>query len=83
MSSRYTSDGRRRSSMAHAKHETFCSCGRITHGNGGRAQHRAMHERAGDGHRSVLRNQFDVLFPNWWELPWPERGARKIEGDRP
>lgn len=82
MSERYTNDGRRKSSMAHAKHARYCSCGRIVHGNGF-AHHRAMHERAGDGHRRVTQTQFAELFPGYQELPWPERGARKIDGPRP
>lgn len=36
--------------QAHAKHAHFCSCGRVVHGNGAKAAHRAMHARAGDGH---------------------------------
>lgn len=82
MSGRYTADGRRRSSMAHAKHGFFCSCGRIVHGNGAKASHRAMHERADDGHRYVIRESFSKLFPGVWELPFPERAARKVDGPR-
>lgn len=78
MSRRYTANGKRISSMQHAKHAHFCSCGRVVHGNGGKTSHRAMHERAGDGHRRVTRSMFDALFPGWGELPIPERFARKV-----
>jgi hypothetical protein len=36
--------------QAHRKHAHYCSCGRIIRGNA-KANHRAMHERCGDGHR--------------------------------
>jgi hypothetical protein len=74
---------RRQIASAHAKHESYCSCGRIVHGNGGRHNHREMHERAGDGHRYVTRAYFDKLFPGWGELPTiRERVARKVPGPR-
>ncbi len=40
MSNRYTADGKRRSSMAHAKHAFTCTCGKVVHGNGGKSSHR-------------------------------------------
>lgn len=35
---------------AHAKHENYCTCGKIVHGNGGAASHKAMHMRKGEVH---------------------------------
>lgn len=52
MSSRYTADGKRRSSMTHATRAYTCSgqdgCGKVVHGNGARSSHRAAHERKGE-----------------------------------
>lgn len=67
---------------AHANHGYFCTCGRIVHGNGGRANHRDMHKRNDDGHRFTTREGYDILFPDWWQLPHPAKTARKIEGPR-
>lgn len=39
MSSRYTADGKRKSSMTHARHVWTCDCGRTVAGNGGKASH--------------------------------------------
>ena len=39
MSARYTSDGKRRSSMTHANHCWICPCGREVWGNGGKSSH--------------------------------------------
>jgi hypothetical protein len=33
---------------AHARTAYECSCGKIVHGNGARASHRAAHERRGE-----------------------------------
>lgn len=35
---------------AHARRASFCTCGKVVHGNGGRTSHRAMHKRKGDSH---------------------------------
>jgi hypothetical protein len=83
MSRLHTANGKRISSMAHAKHPTYCSCGRLTHGNGARAAHQAMHDRADDGHRRVTQRTFNALFPDWWRLDEPKRTGRKVEGPRP
>lgn len=49
MSSRYTSDGRRKSSMTHATRGKACQfCGRVVFGNGGKTSHARSHVRAGD-----------------------------------
>lgn len=77
-----SSEGRRRRAQAHAKFAHHCTCGRIVHGNGGKAGHAYMHEQAGDGHHWTTEASFDRLFPNWRELPWPARGARKVDSPR-
>jgi hypothetical protein len=35
----YTADGKRKSSMTHARHSWTCPCGRKVWGNGGKASH--------------------------------------------
>ena len=47
--SRYTADGRRRSSMTHASHGHTCDlCGRRGYGNGAQASHGRAHVRRGE-----------------------------------
>lgn len=48
---------------AHTKHASFCSCGKIVHGNGAYAAHRAMHVRRADGHRFILEAHYRERFP--------------------
>ncbi|WP_396908135.1 hypothetical protein [Mycolicibacterium sp.] len=49
MSSRYTSDGRRRSSMTHARRGHECSlCGQVVFGNGGKVSHGRSHVKRGE-----------------------------------
>ncbi len=49
MSSRYTADGKRKSSMTHARRVYVClACGKKLRGNGARSSHTAMHERKGE-----------------------------------
>ena len=49
MSKQYTADGRRKSSMTHAKHRHTCAlCGHWWYGNGGAAQHGRAHVRKGE-----------------------------------
>lgn len=45
MSSRYTNNGKRLSSMVHAQRTHTCTCGKVVTGNGGKSSHR----RACDG----------------------------------
>jgi len=46
MSRTHTGDGRRRASMAHARHSHACDlCGKVTHGNGGNTSHMCKHIR--------------------------------------
>lgn len=42
MSNRYTADGKRKSSMVHAKRVRECACGRICRGNGGWSSHKRV-----------------------------------------
>lgn len=51
MSKAYTSDGRRRSSMTHARRTWRCTCGRTVAGNGGKSSHR----RACPDHRYLTQ----------------------------
>ena len=39
MSKLYTADGKRRSSMTHARRSWTCDCGRVVWGNGGKSSH--------------------------------------------
>lgn len=49
MSKAYTADGKRRSSMTHARRGHECSiCGRTVFGNGGRVAHGRGHVRRGE-----------------------------------
>lgn len=49
MSSRYTADGRRISSMTHARQAHTCSlCQRVSYGNGGEVAHSRSHVRRGE-----------------------------------
>ena len=46
MSRTHTADGRRRSSMTHARRKHTCDlCGKVTHGNGGHTSHMCKHIR--------------------------------------
>lgn len=40
MSARYTADGKRKSSMTHARHRWTCDCGFSCFGNGGSSSHK-------------------------------------------
>lgn len=49
MSGAYTADGRRKSSMAHAKHGHKCEfCDRTVFGNGGKISHARSHVARGE-----------------------------------
>lgn len=54
--SRYTSNGKRLSSMTHARHPHYMSCGRVVYGNGGYASHRKAH-----GCRPLTPDQWRAL----------------------
>ncbi len=53
---------RRQMVRAHARYAAYCSCGRVVHGNGGKAIHRLMHERNGDGHHALIRDEWIKRF---------------------
>jgi hypothetical protein len=49
MSKAYTSNGKRRSSMTHAKYGHECQfCGKVSFGNGGKVSHARSHVRRGE-----------------------------------
>lgn len=49
MSSRYAADGKRKSSMTHARRGHECSlCGRVVFGNGGQVSHGRGHVKRGE-----------------------------------
>ena len=49
MSSRYTADGKRRSSQTHAGRGHTCElCGAVSFGNGGKVSHGRVHVRRGE-----------------------------------
>jgi hypothetical protein len=55
---------------AHASRVTYCTCGKLPRGNGGRAAHAAMHKRLGDGH-------YGMTYSTWCDakagkIPWPQ-----------
>jgi hypothetical protein len=39
VSTRYTADGKRKSSQTHARRSWTCPCGRTVRGNGGKSSH--------------------------------------------
>lgn len=54
----------------HANRTTYCTCGALPRGNGGRAAHMAMHARRGDGH-------WGMTYSMWCDakagrIPWPQ-----------
>lgn len=61
MSSRYTADGRRRSSMTHATQGHDCDlCGRRVFGNGGRVSHGRGHVRRGEAVELVKEHEWPM-----------------------
>jgi hypothetical protein len=64
MSSRYTADGKRRSSMTHAERSHHCPCGRTLWGNGGWASHkRACPVYKGEVPRPPQPPVYDERYP--------------------
>lgn len=60
MSATHTADGRRRSSMTHAKRPHPCDlCGKIVYGNGGKVSHGRSHVRRGEA-LELLKE-----YPTW------------------
>lgn len=72
----------------HTKHRDYCTCGRSVCGNGGRHAHREMHRRKKDGHISVIKEVWDLMFPGHDGrkscVPTLERGTAiyKVEKER-
>lgn len=66
MSNRYTSDGKRKSSMTHARRGWTCACGRTVWGNGGKSSH----QRACRTHKEVtlasLEESLDEMASGAW-----------------
>jgi hypothetical protein len=54
---------------AHAKHRSFCSCGKIVSGNGARASHKSMHARESDGHRYLIEDEWRKRFVTFTHPP--------------
>lgn len=86
----HTSDGRRLSSMTHAKRAHTCSlCGQVGYGNGFEAQHGRAHVRRGEA--VEVARWFDngttggtmgraFLAPDDPKLAWyEERGYERVE----
>lgn len=53
---------RRAMRRQHAVHAHYCSCGKVVHGNGGKAGHGYMHARHADGHRWITSRTWDERF---------------------
>jgi hypothetical protein len=43
----------------HLKHKGYCTCGVVVAGNGGKASHRKMHQRKGDGHHYIVWHDWE------------------------
>lgn len=69
MSKLYTADGKRRSSMTHARHTWTCPCGRTVRGNGGKSSHQRACRVWMEHHLGSLNEM----------LAWA--GDREITGD--
>lgn len=81
MSSRYTADGRRISSMTHARRGHACAfCDKVAYGNGGQVSHARSHVRRGDALELVKRGIPDrrtFLAPDDERLSWwTDRGYK-------
>lgn len=48
----------------HARRSYHCSCGKVVHGNGGKANHSAMHEARRDHHSFLTPDEYRRRFPN-------------------
>lgn len=64
MSTRYTADGRRKSSMTHARHAYTCSCGKVVHGNGAKASHARA---CPDGYWLSTTAAYELRLAKWKE----------------
>lgn len=87
MSNAYTSDGRRRSSMTHAKRGHQCAiCPQYVFGNGGEVSHGRAHVRRGEAVELVKHYGYDMS--PWRAFLLPDdprieefilRGAERVE----
>ena len=62
---------------AHAKRASYCTCGKVVHGNGGAHHHKASHERKGEwrtdgGHHYMTYSEY-MIRQNDAELAAPRR----------
>ena len=57
----------------HAKRSYFCSCGKIVHGNGGKASHAAMHERKGEWRQRGGETGFTWISADTHRAKFPEQ----------
>lgn len=46
---------------AHTRYKHYCSCGKVVHGNGGKANHTAMHRRRGDSDHYLTEDGYRAL----------------------
>lgn len=69
---------------AHAKHPSYCSCGRVVHGNGGRAMHFYIEGQRGrprPGHVRLTQESWTTMHqdPNLWGLQWLDQMVERLE----
>lgn len=78
MSKSYTADGKRRSSMTHARRAYTCAgCGRVVYGNGGRSSH----QRSCEDYKIVHLASLEKLI-HYYDHEAPRGEARRISGGR-
>lgn len=82
MSSRYTADGRRKSSMTHAKRGHKCDlCTETVFGNGGRVSHGRAHVRRGEAVELVKEYEYSQSPTRFFVVKDDPRIARwLVEG---
>jgi hypothetical protein len=76
MSNLYTADGKRRSSMTHARHTWTCPCGRTVRGNGGKSSHQRA---CPDWAREALRIA-EMMLAHWSDPN--DRASYSIAADK-
>lgn len=78
MSYAYTADGKRRSSMTHARRGHECSlCGRVVFGNGGQVSHGRGHVKRGEAVELVKHfGTYPPLSSRLFLAPTDEKIAR-------
>lgn len=78
MSSRYTADGKRKSSMTHANRSWTCDCGRKVWGNGGKSSH----QRACRTWAEAQVARLDRLLADYMDVPHLTEGMRRWAAER-